>query len=165
MCLHPTYVVTPDREPLSVLARWMWARAAKGSEAAASEPSESTRWIEGYERVAEQAAELPSTRLVYVADREGDILELMQRAQSLEQMADWLVRSQHNRSLPDGGKLWDRMSAGEPLGMIRFTLNALPGQRAREVRQAVWMSRVTLAKGVEVTCVVAKEIIAPPAGV
>ncbi|SPA21499.1 transposase (fragment) [Cupriavidus taiwanensis] len=27
---------------------------------------ESTRWIEGYERVAEQAAALPATRLVYV---------------------------------------------------------------------------------------------------
>ena len=163
MYLHPTYAVTPDREPLGVLDLWMWARAQKGSEAAASEPSESTRWIEGYERVAEQAAELPGTRLVYVADREGDILELMQRAQSLEQTADWLVRSQHNRALPGGGKLWDRVSAGEPLG-IRFTLKARPGQRAREVRQAVWMRRVTLAKSVEVTCVVAKEI-APPAGV
>ena len=62
----------------------------------------------------------------------------MQRAQSLEQAADWLVRSQHNRSLPGGGRLWERVSAGVPLGMIRFTLKARPGQRAREVRQAVW---------------------------
>ena len=27
MHLHPTYVVTPDREPLGVLDLWMWARA------------------------------------------------------------------------------------------------------------------------------------------
>ena len=32
------------------------------------------------ERVAEQAATLPQTRLVYVADRQGDIAALMQRA-------------------------------------------------------------------------------------
>ena len=66
---HPTYVVTPNWEPLGVLDLGMWARAEQGSEAATSEPSESTRWIEGYERVAEQAAELPGTRLVYVAAR------------------------------------------------------------------------------------------------
>ncbi len=35
---------------------------------------ESTRWIEGYERVAEMAARVPSSRLVYVADREGTTL-------------------------------------------------------------------------------------------
>jgi hypothetical protein len=33
------------------------------------------------ERVAEQAATLPETRLVYVTDREGDIAELMKRGQ------------------------------------------------------------------------------------
>jgi hypothetical protein len=29
MCLHPTYVVTPDREPLGVTDAWVWAREAK----------------------------------------------------------------------------------------------------------------------------------------
>ena len=43
---------------------------------------ESVRWIEGYERVAEQARQMPQTRLVYVADREGDMVELMQGARS-----------------------------------------------------------------------------------
>jgi hypothetical protein len=26
MYLHPTYAVTPDREPLVVIDAWMWAR-------------------------------------------------------------------------------------------------------------------------------------------
>lgn len=35
------------------------------------------RWVEGYERLAELAPRLPATRLVYVADREADMLPLM----------------------------------------------------------------------------------------
>ena len=54
---------------------------------------ESTRWIESYERVAEQAATLPDTRLVYVTDREGDIAALMDRADELGHPADWLIRA------------------------------------------------------------------------
>lgn len=47
---------------------------------------ESISWTGGYQRVAEYAGELPTTRLVYVADCESDILELMQTAQV------WIVR-------------------------------------------------------------------------
>jgi len=35
--------------------------------------------VEGYEIVADLAEQLPDTRLVYVADREGDLRELMTR--------------------------------------------------------------------------------------
>lgn len=63
---------------------------------------ERTRWIEGCERVAEAAATMPDTRLLCVADREADMLALMQRANVLETPADWLIRSQHNRCLPVG---------------------------------------------------------------
>lgn len=164
MYLHPTYAVTPDREPLGVIDAWMWSRAEKGSAAAAREPVESTRWSQGYERVCERAAELPQTRLVYVADREGDLLELMQRAQALGHPADWLVRSQHNRKLADGRTLWAATAQGSALGSIRFTQAARPGQLAREVRQSVWVQHVELAGGIAVTCVVAREL-NPPTGV
>jgi len=32
MYLHPTYVVTPDREPLGVTDAWIWARETKGED-------------------------------------------------------------------------------------------------------------------------------------
>src|SRR5215470_3250343 len=31
MYLHPTYAVTPDREPLGVIDAWMWSRPTKGT--------------------------------------------------------------------------------------------------------------------------------------
>jgi hypothetical protein len=97
MYLHPTYAVSPTREPLGVLDAWMWARELEATDGTRAGIKESVRWSEGYARVAELAAELPETRLVYVADRESDIRELMVRARDLGTPADWLLRSQHNR--------------------------------------------------------------------
>ncbi len=166
--LHPTYAVTPSREPLGVLDAYMWAREPKGADGVRPGIKESTRWTEGYERVAEQAAALPATRLVYVADRESDITALMVKAKELGHRADWLLRSQHNRTLPGGGKLWDQVTAGEAVGRIHFTLAARQAQPARAVRQQVWTQRVALpdAAGgvVNATCIVAREV-DPPAGV
>ena len=96
---------------------------------------ESVRWVEGYERLAEMAAELPGTRLVYLADREADIMELMRRADALATPVDWLLRSKHNRTLSGGHKLWSRVMASESLGEIRFVMAPRKGQRAREVLQ------------------------------
>jgi hypothetical protein len=165
MYVHATYAVTPQREPLGVLNAWMWARERKGADGVRCGVKESTRWIEGYERVAEQAADLPGTRLVYVADRESDIIGLMRRARDLGCPADWLVRARHNRALPDGQRLWDQATKAEPLGEIRFTLHGREGQKAREVRQQIWSSRVDLPDVgggvVTVNCLVAREIDAP----
>jgi hypothetical protein len=153
MYLHPTYVVTPQRLPLGIVDAWMWARPL--------EVSESQRWIEGYARLAERAGHLPATRLVYVADREADILELMQRAHTLGHPADYLLRAQHNRCLPQGGKLWPAVLAATPLGDIEFTLPERPNRPARAVRQTLHAHPVDLPDGqggmMPVTCLIARE--------
>lgn len=69
MYLHPTYAVSPAREPLGVLDAWMWAREKKAEDGTRGGLTESLRWIEGYERIAERAMELPATRLVYEIGR------------------------------------------------------------------------------------------------
>jgi hypothetical protein len=167
MYLHPTYVVTPQREPLGIIDAWMWARQAKGADGQRPGISESLRWIEGYERVTERATSMPDTRLVYVGDRESDMVALMRCARDQGHPADWLVRSRHNRVLPDGKRLWEQATTGEPLGEIEFTLPGRAGQKERTVRQTVWASTLDIPDGVggtlTVTCVVAREL-APPAG-
>lgn len=47
MYLHPTYAVTPQREPLGVLDAWMWAREKRDKFGKRGGPKESLRWIEG----------------------------------------------------------------------------------------------------------------------
>ena len=163
--LHPTYAVTPEREPLGVIDAWMWAREPKAVDGTRPGIAESTRWIEGYERVAETAAKMPQTRLVYVADREADIVGLMQRAQDLGTPADWLIRAQHNRCLPQGGKLWAATLAEAPLGEIEFTLASRRGQPERIVRQRLRAQATDLPASdgsrIHVTCLIATEIEAP----
>lgn len=165
MYLHPTYAVTPQREALGVLDAWMWAREPRDKSGLRGGPKESTRWIEGYERIAEMAADQPATRLVYVADREADLMPLMQRAQALGTPADWLVRAAHNRCLPDGDRLWERATSGDALGEIAFTLGARHGVKSRLVRQQLWAQRIELPAGkcgtVVATCIVAREFDAP----
>lgn len=161
--LHPTYAVTPQREPLGLTDAWMWAREPKPKPDSAKRPGlpESLRWIEGYERIAEAAAEMPQTPLVYFADREADILALRQRAHALGMPADCLIRSQHNCALPEGGKLSAKVCEGPALGAIEFTLAARHGQAERSVHQQLWAQRLSLpdcAGGeLQLTCLVAKE--------
>jgi hypothetical protein len=165
MYLHPTYAVTPEREALGVLDAWMWARSKKDVTGKRNDLKESLRWIEGYDRIAEMAADFPDTRLVYLADREADLIPLMRRARELGEPADWLIRAAHNRCLPDGGKLWDHTTVGEPVGQIEFTMASRHGIKARPVRQQLWAQRVQLCNGADsplrVTSIVAREIDAP----
>lgn len=166
MYVHPTYAVTTAREPLGILDVWMWARELRDANGRRGGPKESLRWIEGYERLAELAPRLPATRLVYVADREADMLPLMVRARQLDCPADWLVRAAHNRCLPNSDKLWPHVTEGDPLGEIEFALAARPGTKARIVRQQLWARRVELKAGkgttLTVTCIIARENGAPP---
>ncbi len=127
---------------------------------------ESVRWVESYERIAQQAGELPETRLVCVGDRESDMLALMVKARDLGHPADSLVRCQHNRVLPNkGGKLWAVVMQSEPLGQVSFEMPRGRGRRARMVTQELRAQQVKLADGhggtLEVTCIIAQEIGAP----
>lgn len=157
--------MTPERVPLGVLDAWICAREPKNAQGKRGGLKESLRWIEGYERVAETALNLPHTRLVYVADREADMIALMVRAQELGTPADWLIRSTHDRALPEGAKLWVTTTESVPLGEIAFTLGSRHGVKARQVRQHVWLQRIELPAGagqsVATTCLVAREFDAP----
>ncbi len=110
--VHPTLAVTPAGVALGVLDAWMWARKPKDQ----PDVKESTRWVEGYQIVADLAETLPDTRLVYVADREGDLRALIDAAARRGTPADWLIRSKHNRKTTTGEKLWARLAQSEALG-------------------------------------------------
>lgn len=162
--LHPTLAVTPEGLALGVVDAWMWARGPKDQ----PQVKESQRWIEGYQRIAEWAAQVPNTRLVYVADREGDIRALMEVAAQCGHPADWLVRAKHYRNTALGETVWDRVAQADPLGEVEFLLPAAPGRAARRVRQTLSAERVTLparrgAPALAVTAIHAREQ-HPPVG-
>ncbi len=181
MYLHPTYVVTPQRVPLGLLNVQMWAREVKIAEGekegeqpeTSAKKKESSRWIKGYEHVATLAETeaMKATRLVYITDREGDIMELMTTARDRGNPADWLIRSQHNRVLPEQEKLWATVEVQAPIAEICFALksrrkgNKKDARKARPVRQQIFVKRVALPDGkggtVQASCIIAKEIDLP----
>ena len=157
MFIHPTLALTPEGVMLGTLDVWMWKREPKGE----APFKESIRWVEGYERVAEIAATMPTTRLVYIADREGDIRALMERAAALGHPADWLIRCLHDRTLDDGGKLWAELDRAKVAGQVQFTLPRDGARKARTVVQTVRMARFELppqgGKTLQVTAILARE--------
>ena len=162
--------VTPDGVPLGVLAVWFWTRdRATCGEAKRHWPIEAKerrRWLEGFERCAELAESLPDTRLVYVADREGDIHEVMSRARRWPGIA-WLSRATHHRCLAEGDTLWDRLAPAPVLGEVTFTLAARPNRPRRPGVLTVRAERVPLSPQggdpVTVTALRVREE-SPPAG-
>lgn len=110
--VHPTLVVTPQGLALGGVDAGMWTRKPKGEVAV----KESVRWVEGYEIVADLAEQTPETRLVYVADREGDLRALMDASARRGHPADWLVRATHNRNTAAGEKVWHRVEQTQPWG-------------------------------------------------
>ncbi|MFZ0257416.1 MAG: transposase, partial [Gammaproteobacteria bacterium] len=121
--IHPTLMVTPERVPLGVFDAWNWARDPEDfgtdQRQRSIEEKERIRWLEGYRRVCEAQAELPETRLVYVADRESDIYELFAQAETCARpRAELLIRANQDRCLTDGQKLWEAAAAAPVLGEI-----------------------------------------------
>ena len=174
--LHPTLAVTPGRLPLGILDSWNWTRPLEEGE------RESMRWIEGYERLCEAQQHLWEqafdTRLVYVADREGDLFDLFTEHHRQSEgrdrhAADWLIRAHHDRKLEgDGGeKLKAKVEAAPVLGDIEFVMPAAASRKSRTVQQSLRATRLTIkapsthvgAKAVEVTALLAREI-NPPEG-
>ncbi len=155
-----------------VLDAWMWGREYKDEEGKRPDIQESLRWTEGYERIAEYAAERPEARLVSVGDRENDIAAFMQRAHELGTPADWLIRAKHNRKLAGKAegeieRLWEVAGQGESLGRVIFDLPARKGRPGRRVTQELYPRRVRLPLpggiGTEVTAPWAREE-HPPVG-
>lgn len=125
----------------------MWVRDASrtASRSLPAGTKKSCRWLEGYERLAEQASLLPDTRLVYVADRESDFLDWMTQASALGPPVDWPSRSAHNRKLVgQKEKPWDGFAQSHVLGEVRFYLPARKRQKARQVVQQMSARRCTL---------------------
>jgi hypothetical protein len=107
--LHPLIGFTPDGTPLGTVDAAVWTREdappPDKSEREAKrkhtpiEEKESQRWIDSLRQANEEARRAPDTRLIYVADSEADIYELLTEAQAEASQADWLIRACQNRAL------------------------------------------------------------------
>lgn len=130
--LHPSLAVTPERSCLGIVDMQVWTRKKLGLRKDRGkkpvEEKESYCWMKGYEAANAIATIAPDTAIISIADREGDIYELLDKTPSRSNKAYWLVRCQHNRRLLDeNGKkfelhLREVVQASNPIGEVEFKL-------------------------------------------
>jgi len=121
------------------LERSQGRRAAR--KALPIEEKESFRWLEGADEAASVCA--GAACITVISDREGDIFE----AFALKpQEVELLVRAAHNRSLEDGGALFDAIDAAPVMAYAEMELPAKPGRKARTAKLALRYKAVNLAR-------------------
>lgn len=114
--LHSMLAFRPDGIPLGVVDVQCWARpqptvVARRRNAKSIEEKESYRWLHMFQVAASVARRMPQTKLVNIADREGDLYEVHTAGTACPPNLHVLVRAQHDRNLQEHQKLWDFMAA------------------------------------------------------
>jgi hypothetical protein len=104
LLMHSVLVLRPDGQVVGLLHNDVWARApeefgkSQDRKARAIEEKESFKWIRANHHTAELRDRYsPTTRLVYVDDREADIHEVFQSV--LDQGDGAIIRNRHDRAV------------------------------------------------------------------
>src|SRR3954465_10987984 len=97
--LHLMHAFTPDGTPLGTVQGLPWARRGerprtatrtRGERAAQPiEEKESFRWLLSMHHAREEAKQCPGTRIIFVADSEADILDVLATGMEEPGTVDW----------------------------------------------------------------------------
>jgi hypothetical protein len=148
--LHSLLAYRPDGIPLGLLDAQCWGRDETESDhertrnAKSIDEKESKRWVEALQTAASAARRLPLTKMVVMADREGDLYELHDAVQIGPSNLHSVIRAKHDRKLEEHQKLWAFMK-DQPLGLRRqLQVPRRHGQPARSTTVSVRWSQVTI---------------------
>ena len=151
LLVHDTLAFSTAGTPLGVVDLQCWARdpAAAGKKATRKrrpiEEKESCKWLTSYRAVAELQPLCPSTLLVCVADREGDLHELFQEALQTRGGPKLLVRSERSRLRKvEEDLLWSTLRARPVAGHFEVLIPRRSTRPARTARLEVRHAAVTL---------------------
>ena len=167
--MHGLYAVSEGGVPLGLLHADInvrsddYFRINANRKTRPIEEKESYRWLEGYRKTQELALALPECEVFSISDREGDIYEVFEAWQQIEEgpRAEWVIRANQDRALlgvVDGepSKLFEALEQSKVLGEIEFEIraqkerttkkkgNTIASPRsARTVRQVVRAMKIT----------------------
>ena len=126
--VHSCILLTPDGIPLGLLGQSAVTREESNSRqmsreekrARPIEEKESFRWLETMRTAASNAP--GQTTLIHIADREGDIYELMALAQQLDEK--FVIRAVHDRVDADKNHVMQALRDSVPVGKTTITVPA-----------------------------------------
>jgi hypothetical protein len=176
--IHPTIAVTPDRLCLGVIDDYSWYRETlnKGQQHKSKliEEKESYRWLLSYRESNRIAQKYPATKVINIADREGDIYEFFEETAGVRETAraEWIIRAAQNRLIETEigqGKLREELASQPVAARVEFNIPGGRNRKGRTVKQEIYYKRVKLKppssrtcsiafKPVELTAIFAKEV-------
>jgi hypothetical protein len=171
--IHPVIAVDIESEAVvGLVDATIWTRSADrvtSRRSRAIEDKESARWLSGCQATAGVLSDAAAVTIV--ADRESDIYLLFAHKPNC---LDLIVRAGQDRSLADGGTLFEALAGAEPLSRsdVRVAPRG-PGDKGRVANVELRAGSVRIARSqalgrskapdsVELTLVEAREINAPP---
>jgi hypothetical protein len=124
----------PEGVALGLLGQHIWSRSGPSRRKSRERwrqrmqrPRESQRWAAVFEEIGGPP---PSSRWIFLADREADFYEPIQRCQ--RHKVDFVIRAYHHRALADQeGHLQEAVAQAPVRGHLSLELRARPGQPAR----------------------------------
>jgi hypothetical protein len=154
--VHSTLVLTPTGEPVGLLAaqvrsrdrrRFGRGRDSQARNRTAVKDKESQRWVDSLRVCQQVARDCPQTTIVNVADREGDLYELLEESLQAQAPAvvHLLIRAQHNRQVQGSeGKLWQHLGAQRAAATLQVRVPRKAGQAARTASLTIRFGPVRL---------------------
>ena len=150
LVVHSTLAITPERIPLGVLQQQVWARDAEtfaqlpDHKQRPIEEKESYKWLLSLESVIAAHQFVPQTRLVSVADREGDIFDLF--IQDRPEGVDLLVRATQDRGVVDeeARTIWSALRATPVAARLELRLPKTAKSPARTAQVEVHWKELQL---------------------
>jgi len=169
--MHSVLAASVDGVPLGLIDQFTWSRdqdaqgKAKDRRKKDTQDKESQRWLD-----AVQAAEKfvpPETELVHMADREGDIYDLL--VVERQARSQLLIRMSYNRRVEHETRyLWDAIRQAPLAGEIRVEVTSQANREARLARLSVRFQTLTVrpphkqaGSGVQMQFILAEEHDAP----
>ncbi len=152
MLLHSTLALSPQGDFFGLVHAHCWARSKRPPSgrprhrhAKDIRQKETFRWLQGFRHVEQLAQAHPQHSWVNIADREGDIFEVLQEATLAGHHAGLLVRARHDRSVVgQKSSLFQYMRRLTPAGTWTTDVPRHEDQPAREVTLKISLAWVQL---------------------
>ena len=159
LMVHSTLVLNASALALGVLEMAVSARdpkqfaiKSKGCNRQKVEDKESFKWIQGVAALEAAAQRLPAqTRVVSIADREGDFYELFLAWQKQpNRRVDLLIRGRHERALEGSTEgLWQSLAKAPRAASMVVQVPRQPGVSARAATLSIRFAKVRVAAPVD----------------
>jgi Transposase DNA-binding/Transposase Tn5 dimerisation domain len=190
--LHSAIAITPEKICLGHLSSKQWYRKelqnlirqerTKKNYSTPIEEKESYRWLENYNKANEYARNLPNTKIVSIADREGDIYNIYEEAQKIftreGAKAHYLIRARTDRKVcTEEGKATEyrirsSLKSEKALGEFTLELSETKKRKSRMANLTIYSKKIHISlpdkqkrekdyKPVEVTAILCIELDPP----